>query len=406
MKIALVNLPSSFLINDRVFPPLGILYIATSIRKLGYEIEFYDLAGKSEEELKEVYINEEFVFITLTTPQVPIARLFIEELLKKDKKKIVVGGCGVVSLDEDFPCDIVVKGDGENLVRSIIDLLNMSKDSKTPLYKIIEDQSGVNIKTTYPARDLIKDYNYLLEGRRTTTMLSSRGCCYKCTYCVDSSRQLQMLPVLNAYKEINQISKLGWKAVMFFDDIFTLKLDRLRQIAYYLRHKDLLYRCFTHVNFVKPELCEILAETNCREVGIGIESGSSKILQTVKKGFEPEKAVEAIKLLKDHGVKVKTFFMVGLPGENEETINETKSFIEESQPDDMDFSVYVPFPGTSLYDSKNTYDISWNSQLTHFKGKTGDYKTTVSTSALSSERIIKIRDDLEVEFKPSNRNVT
>lgn len=405
MKIALINLPSSFLIDDKVFPPLGILYIASKLRELGHEISWHDLAGKTEEKLKNYYVNEKFVFITLTSPQIPIAKIFVENLLKKDKKYIVVGGCGVDSLNENFPCNIATKGQGENIIKTVLDLLKFSQNKNFELSYIVEGNSVDINSGLIPARDLIKDYNYFIKDKLTTTMISSRGCCYECIYCVDGNKnKLQLLSVINAYKEINQISKLGWKAIMFFDDIFTLKLDRLRQITYYLKHINMNYRCFTHVNFVNEKLCEILKETNCHEVGIGIESGSNKILKTIKKGFEFEKGVKAIKLLRSHNIRVKAFFMVGLPGENIKTIEETKKFIEQSEPDDMDFSIYVPFPNTTLHNNKNQYDISWDkTQLTHFKGKFNSYKTSVSTSQLTSEQILIERNKLEKYFKKGEK---
>ena len=149
------------------------------------------------------------------------------------------------------------------------------------------------------------------------------------------------------------------------------------------------------------EILEKMRSSGCLEVGIGIESGSQRILNTVNKGETVKKNMAAIKMCHKVGIRIKGFFVVGLPGENEESIRETEKFLEEADLNDMDITIFSPYPGSHIYKNKKNFDIHFKDDYEHawYKGRPHDYHTTISTSALSSDDILRIRDDLEKRFK-------
>tara|TARA_R100001530_G_scaffold127782_1_gene97148 strand:+ start:6477 stop:7694 length:1218 start_codon:yes stop_codon:yes gene_type:complete len=390
VKIACVNLPSPFLIDDKVFPPLGILYIASALRKEGHEPVWYDFAGRGLNEP-----DEDIVFITITSPQIEIAKRFVKDYC--NGKKTVIGGCGVQSLTEEDKeyFDVVVKGEGENFVEDIIEFIG-SGLNEIQVY----ESPDIN-KVHFPARGLIDGYKYEIDGRNTTTIITSRGCPFACAFCVDgNNKKLRMASVDRVRKEIDEIYKLGYQSLMFFDDIFTMKKDRLADIALHMLSKDIIYRCFTHVNFVNEDMCQTLQQTGCKEVGIGIESGDDSILKSIGKGFNSQKALNAIKMLKQYGIRTKVFLMLGLPGESLDSIDDTIAWLLKAEPDDFDISLFQPFPDTRIWNEKNKYDIDWSDGVPEFyKGRAGEYKSSVRTPYLTTEQLIQERDKIEEMFK-------
>jgi radical SAM superfamily enzyme YgiQ (UPF0313 family) len=146
-------------------------------------------------------------------------------------------------------------------------------------------------------------------------------------------------------------------------------------------------------------------DSGCFEAAIGIESGSQKILDIVNKGEKVELHMEAVKNCHKAGIRIKGFFIIGLPGENEESISKTAAFLEEAELDDVDFSVYSPFPGSYIYNNREKFDISFQDdyEASWYKGKPGSYKSLVSTSGFLADDIVKIRDMMERIYK--NRSI-
>ena len=242
---------------------------------------------------------------------------------------------------------------------------------------------------------------YCMKVPATGWFFANNVLVHNCAFCTDgANKTVRRRSIDNIIGEIDDVRSRGYTGVMFFDDVFTINRDRVKVIGDYLMSKSMVYRCFTHVR-VASRVAKTLADTNCREVGIGIESGDDNILRTIRKNFSIAEAKQAIKSLKTHGVRVKAFFMVGLPGETKESIQATRRFIAETMPDDIDVSVYVPFPGTDIYDNRVNYDLSWNggNMNNFYKGKPGSYKVSTWTSKLNSDDILAARDSIEKEFK-------
>jgi radical SAM superfamily enzyme YgiQ (UPF0313 family) len=146
-------------------------------------------------------------------------------------------------------------------------------------------------------------------------------------------------------------------------------------------------------------------ESGCREVGMGIESGSDKILRIINKGEDSDTLRKGIRILNEAGIRVKGFLIVGLPSESPETIEETRTFLHTSGLSDVDFSLFTPYKKTMIYDNKSKFDIQWDElDLNHlwYKGddsKDGGYKSQVWTSKMSKKDIVEARKMLEGEFK-------
>jgi radical SAM superfamily enzyme YgiQ (UPF0313 family) len=259
----------------------------------------------------------------------------------------------------------------------------------------------------------IKDYKYYIDGELATTVMTSRGCPYKCAFC---SKNYTTVRLKSAEKVIEEIKNLhfnfGYKAIMFFDDIFILNGKRVKEICRYLKKLGIIWRCFVRgdlvvkhgINFIRN-----MADSGCVEVGMGIESGSDTILKIINKGESVNTIRKAIGILKDCNIRVKGFLIVGLPGENSTTIQETHDFLDMVSLDDVDFTIYQPYAGSDIWLNRELYDVQWNDidyEKMFFKGKPGEYQSITSTSSLISEDIISARDNLEKMHNKLGKYVT
>jgi radical SAM superfamily enzyme YgiQ (UPF0313 family) len=155
------------------------------------------------------------------------------------------------------------------------------------------------------------------------------------------------------------------------------------------------------------EFVKMMADSGCIGVGIGVESGSPTILKNINKGETIETIGQAIKMLKGEGVKVRGFFILGLPGETAETIAETDRFLATSGLDDIDCKIYQPYPGSPIYEHKETYDIQWGEvapENTFYKGRPGEYYGSVSTSSLTTEQIVEAWKAMETKYRKWEEN--
>jgi len=151
-----------------------------------------------------------------------------------------------------------------------------------------------------------------------------------------------------------------------------------------------------------------MKDSGCKEVGIGIESASDKILNSVGKGESIEIIRHAVEMLKKSGLRVKGFFIVGLPGESWETIEETRRFIKESGLDDIDLSIFQPMKRSPIYENKRKYEIDWDDlavEKSWYKGTPGHYESQVFTPGMTKSDIVNARNILAEELKGEKHEI-
>lgn len=402
MNITLINPDSPGLMDPKVFPPLGILYLSAVLKKAGHTVKVIDLAGKGTNLPNLDYAD--ITGITATTAQFPFAIELYWKLREEGFDNIIIGGphatidpqsCLRVGFDH------VIIGEGE---KAILDHINypqfFAKKRDSLQTAFIEDLDSL----PWPDRNSIdlKSYHYELDGRKCTNIISSRGCPYSCAFCCKNwgrkVRYRSDVPVVT--EAIYLRANYGYEAIMFYDD--EMLLDKKRDWAIFrgLKNYDITFRCFSRVDIVKKEDLQRLKNLGCAQICFGVESGSNRILNNINKGFTIERAKESIKWCHEVGLSVKTFVIVGLPGETSETLQETENFLEQSKPDDVDFTVLTVYPNTDIYKNPKRYDLNFQYRPGDwYKTSPGEYKTTVSTKELTSEEILQARDYLEERFK-------
>jgi pyruvate-formate lyase-activating enzyme len=250
--------------------------------------------------------------------------------------------------------------------------------------------------------------NHLIYVRRNGVPIwsgNSRGCPYACAFCSTIWQRVRFHSAEYVLKELTEIQSYGFNAVNFFDDVFTLKRERLKTICGGLKARRMSWRCFITGNTVTEAMLSLMSKSGCKEVAIGIESGSDRILQAIHKRSTSEKNKKAIQIAHDAGLQVKGFIIIGLPGESEDTIAETEAFINECPCDDYDFSLLSVLPGSDIYRNHGEYDLIHNTSKVDYgkmwyKGTPGMYEATEATISLSSIELTEARDKLEKKYKP------
>jgi radical SAM superfamily enzyme YgiQ (UPF0313 family) len=359
-----------------VKPPLGPMFVAAYLKQNSpHEVKIIDCqVRRLDEEHIKAEIREykpDVVGVCAWTDFWYDAWRCIQLCKEVDPKiHVTVGGPHVgiysdVTL-EHSGCDSVIVGDGEVPFYWLVNAL--SNDYKP------DQLSGLHFKEhgvkkgdkefyihgnldslPFPDRLMLpyKEYHSVVaKNDFVTTMITSRGCPYKCTFCKLSFQKVLSRSAADVVDEMEVIAGLGIREIEVYDDTFTWSKHRLIDICKGIveRGLDLDWAIRDRVSSPTPDTMEWLAKAGCRRIHFGIESGSNKTLKTIKKAINTDQAIEAVALAKKHGIQVLTYFMVGLPGETVEDMRETIRFAKRLDPDYATFSVTVPYAGTEMYE--------------------------------------------------------
>jgi uncharacterized radical SAM superfamily protein len=197
---------------------------------------------------------------------------------------------------------------------------------------------------------------------------------------------------------IRKIKEMGINAIAIQDDIFTLKPSRLYRILDEIKKLNISIRCMGRAGIDKEETYAKLADSGIEQISWGIESGSQYILDRMKKDVTVQDNYNVIKWAKKYGINTRAFFILGFPGETKETIEETKKFIIESDPDQYFISNFIPYPGTDVGDNPEKYGITWmsNNYDDYYQvSKDGTGGITIDTKWLSRYEL----KELELELR-------
>lgn len=368
-KTLLFSPLENFLINPKEFPPLGILYLSSYLKQYNHEVH---VIHGNIEDIKQEY---DFYGISSSTPQYPQAKLTMEYLkANKNNAKVILGGphnaspkCSQEALEHGF--DYVVVGPGE---KSLIKILN-NQEKPGIIYgePLAQDQ----IDNLLPDREAISllEYSYHLNGGKATTIITARGCPYKCAFCSKNEQKVIFRNPEKVLEEINLLkNRYGFDKFLFLDDSFTANKTRLIKILKNIENEKFQYRCYARSdNSYDEEILKFMLNSGCVELGAGIESGSQKILDLINKKTKVENNIDFIKKTQKIGINANPFVMIGLPGESYDTIIETRNFIQEAKPATFGYNIFTPFPDCPIvldYDkpfkSKKFYGKSFKDFIT------------------------------------------
>ncbi len=462
MRICLIFPETTYFEDPMVFPPLGLFYIKAMLKERGHEVDFFDLSeydiqtdGKRvRQHLNPPTSGYDAYLVSGTSPQASEIRR-LGRYLRKHGCFTIAGGPHVTNyagaptlfgqrpmLDTGSPVDqelvknfnILVKNEGE---LAILEALERIDEAQSYMDKygrgVVIQKPNIDDLGTIPIPDRMDalKYRYFLEDERGqkhqgTTMFSSRGCPERCAFC-DSpalwSRKVRYVPMPRVVEEFQQIKSLGFNAIHFFDDILPLHQGRMRQMCEELKHFGFYWRCFIRVDIMtKPsygkEFLQMMYGAGLREVLVGVESGSQKILDGIHKGTTVEQNTLVRQWCREIGIRFKASVILGLPSETLETMEETRKWVLENKPDRVNVCLFIPFSGTPISKGKDVrsadygkdaihdYDIHWDmdaSALEEFfyAGSRTDLKALTYTSSLTRQQIQDFWHDFIADVQAS-----
>jgi len=208
-----------------------------------------------------------------------------------------------------------------------------------------------------PAYDLLDPALYssvLTDARPVANALTSRGCPYRCAYCSRSVTGKVFRAQSAAYvlETFALLHRLGYRAVLTYDEVFTIDKQRVHEICAGLREKNLglPWMARATVGSVDDRMLAELAAADCRWITFGVESGSPQVLERLNKTVDLEAAVALCAAARRRGLKTLAYFMVGNPGETADDLRRTERVMRRLNADDVHVAVYTMYPATALYE--------------------------------------------------------
>jgi len=392
VKVLLIRPPRRHPLEQSLtVPPLGLAYIAGALEKAGYTVEIWDAYierwtwRKLERRLRDVYVDV-IGFSAMTPMWDVICRA--SALAKQSAKWQIVGGPHPTTVKQDIFKDAPfltagVVGEGEDVVVHLLDWLQSGQSGEAPKGVLHPEHSFVpaeapNIKSiTWPARHLLdnRQYKYPLAGKRHIgTMITSRGCPFRCSFC-DKSVSGSAWRARSATEVVDEMAymtqELGIQFINIYDDNFTLHRKRVLDICVEIERRKLnvAWKCEGRVDNLDIEMLQAMKKAGCQMIAFGVESGNPDSLALLRKDINIEQTKRTFALMRQVGVKSLAYMILGVPGETLEDVWTSIRFAKEIGADYVQFSSLSAMPGTPLsmqYDSgvsvRNWLDADANRQ--------------------------------------------
>lgn len=348
----------------------GIAQLSACLKQAGHDTKLYQTSRFSPNDIDRVIKTYEpgFLAYSFTSDFFPLAQSYAEYLASK-KIFSIAGGVHPTLAPEDVVdfFDCVCVGEGEQTLLDIVDgkpldeIPNLvcrvdGQIVKNPIQPLLENLDQL----PFPDRELFHFQHALDQDHRADFMVG-RGCPYRCTYCINNQmihlapgKYVRLRSVSNVLAEIKQVlaDYQHIESVCFQDDTFAI--NRKWLIEFCGRYKEeigLPFVCNLRTDRTDEEIVTLLANAGCQEVRIGVEQGNEELRRTVmKRKMSNVQIIAAFKLLHKAGIKTFAYNMIGIPGETEQTVQETIALNRTIKPNKMHISIFRPYPGTELYD--------------------------------------------------------
>ena len=387
MKITLINPPAKHTIQSwqpkaleeglDFLPPLGLMYLAGYLeQRSSHQVEILDAQVNqlSYSQLAESIQQKAPDVVGITAMTFTLVDVMeTARLVKKinPATKVVLGGPHVIIYPEEtmqnLDIDFLILGEGEEPFRQLLENIGQPEKlaaTKNLVFrqgeKIINNQQTDFIQNLdalpFPARHLTpyqKYFSVLSANRPVTTMFTSRGCPYKCVFCdrPHLGKMFRARSAQNVVEEMKQCQQMDIREIFIYDDTFAVDRQRVLDICEGIQEQKikLAWDIRTRVNTVDREVLTALKKAGCQRIHYGVEAGTQRILNLLKKGITLEQVKKAFALTKKLGIQTVGYFMIGSPTETKKDILQTIKLMKKLNPDYVHIAITTPFPATELY---------------------------------------------------------
>lgn len=429
--------------EEMVWPQCSLAQLAAMLQP-DYSVHIVDaIAERMDWEQFEKILREKAprYYITQVTAPTLTNDMYGAMLARSIGAKSIAFGTHVTPMPletmRDFPAlDFILRGEPELTFRELIDVLEGRQHQRAewvqsllektdPLWQPSPDPAtangqGLNLShikglvwrkqseiQINPDRPFIPDLDDLpmplhhllpLDKYRMPLMkgpfsfiVTSRGCPAGCKYCikhVSYQYSVRIHSPERIMQELWLLHDLGIHNIHMYADLFTVNREQVMELCQRIVDEKLPLRwtCNSRVDFVDEEMLKIMGQAGCWMISWGIESGNELILKRAAKGADPKKAHRALTWAKQAGIKNWGYFIIGLPGETEETIRETIAFSKTLPLELALFHIAAPYPGTPFF-----FDVvknNWFKEGTRWEEVDMDKGTVLQYDNLSAEQLM------------------
>ncbi len=400
MRVMLVNPRFRLPIDTRTTPHLGLAYLAAVSAERGDEVELFD-ADVEEESITDAIkrFDPQIVGITANTPQVKSAWRTAAAIKSVKDIPVVLGGPHVSVLPAESverpEVDVVVRGEGETVWVKLCEIVErnlktnpdfIAQDMLDPSAAHLDGLLGISYYTAdnqerhnpdhppiadldtlpFPAYEYFKMDRYTnlqpstdaIDGAKSFSVMTSRGCPYRCTFCSQSIMPIKWRArsaesVLAEWQHL--VHNMGAQEIGILDDSANIQVDRLEKMAdlfieHGVNHVPWIFINGIRANLATVPLLKKLKTAGLKRVAFGVESGDPDVLLSIDKKIDHDTIRQAFKSAKKVGLETIGFFIIGLPGDTEESMERTIQFACEVDPLVANFSMMTPYPGTKVYE--------------------------------------------------------
>ena len=362
------------------YPPLGLCYLASSLRASGHEVQVVD-AEAERLDLRGVLARLErfgpdLLGIQVVSPLWDVVHEVCRAVKARGDLPIVLGGPHITitraeAFEQNPHFDFAVIGEGEETLTELAGALQSGADPSSVAGLAFRLGADVHVTAARASdRDLdeipppdrsdlpMSSYRFSVPGRGLqpfTTLTSTRGCPFECTFCTEPmmfGRRTRFRTPAQVVDEIEATARrFGTTHFIFVDDTLTVEKKRMREICRQIvaRGLDVTMEGWTHANTVDAELLATMHAAGFVRLSFGVESGDPAILRSLKKGTDHVRLRAAYRAAKDAGIETRGSVILGLPGDTRATVERTIRFVcELDELDHCYFNLALPYPGTEI----------------------------------------------------------
>ena len=399
--------PTKELLVIPPLPPTDLMYLASIAESCGFEaiIRDYSQGGNFEADLKEFQPN--YLVANIATPTFQSDMMAV-----KLAKEIVPSICTIVkgapfltyntnTIYENPFIDYVIIGEAELTLKDILDgvpncdILGICyrenfqpvKNDKRPFIDNLDI-------LPFPARHLVDNSIYRRpdNGKMQAIVKVARGCPFHCFFCLAtpvSGAKVRTRSPENIVAELKEcVKKYNIKNFLFWSDIFNFNREWTLELCQKIIESGLkiTWSSNTRADTMDDEMAKMMYKSGCRLVSIGVESGSQKMLDNIGKKITLDDIRNTVKILKKNKIKIYNYFVIGLPWETEETVEETIKFAIELDSNFISFYTATPLPGTKYF----AYAMLNKLVEGNLDFRSAYYEPVVRSEHLSKERIFEL----------------
>jgi anaerobic magnesium-protoporphyrin IX monomethyl ester cyclase len=358
-----------------IYPPLGLAYIASVLRKSGYKAAFLDnrISGFKDSRLKDEIkkISPDVVLLSAMTSSWP-GSVKLSRLIKEISPRIVTGIGGPhmtaypIEALSHKSFDFGIYGEGENTILEALNNINEGRTLEGVKGCYFRRDGGIAVNSPreeindldtipFPAIDLLPYRKYIALSVENPffTMVTSRGCPYSCKFCFQGYLgRYRARSAENVVREMDVLVKeYGIREIITFDETFGIEEKRVLEICGLIQEKGLRFKwdIRTRIDLINEKILRSLKSAGCRRIHLGIESGNQSTLRSMDKKINVLEITDKIKLAKEFGFELRGYFMLAYPGDTAGDMHKTIEFAKSLPLDWASFTVTIGLPGTEIY---------------------------------------------------------